>query len=310
MKKYLVSMILGLTSITGFAQVSGNIFAERADLIRKLGTSQSFSMGWYTGALSNNANDIREINENFLGFSNYLSGKMNNLIVLEAIKSDRVVAEEALKGNFDILYTSSLVGSQLIAEGWKPLVERSEDFVPVVLALKSNTKINSEKDFAKSKIMGSSGVTFTFTAYSLANANIIDINSLGQNNNFVSKKISQESLVNVLNSQQVDGVIVRSILAEKLITEGDKYKIVYKAQASPGHMVLLNPKVDSAKEEQFRNIFLSLNNLDKNSIALKAIDGHQPGTTVFKAVSAEDIKLSNDVFKKTKQIPLAKNSKN
>ncbi len=144
----------------------------------------------------------------------------------------------------------------------------------------------------------------------LANANIIDINSLGQNNNFVSKKISQESLVNVLNSQQVDGVIVRSILAEKLITEGDKYKIVYKAQASPGHMVLLNPKVDSAKEEQFRNIFLSLNNLDKNSIALKAIDGHQPGTTVFKAVSAEDIKLSNDVFKKTKQIPLAKNSKN
>lgn len=310
MKKYLVSMILGLTSITGFAQVSGNIFAERADLIRKLGTSQSFSMGWYTGALSNNANDIREINENFLGFSNYLSGKMNNLIVLEAIKSDRVVAEEGLKGNFDILYTSSLVGSQLIAEGWKPLVERSEDFVPVVLALKSNTKINSEKDFAKSKIMGSSGVTFTFTAYSLANANIIDINSLGQNNNFVSKKISQESLVNVLNSQQVDGVIVRSILAEKLITEGDKYKIVYKAQASPGHMVLLNPKVDSAKEEQFRNIFLSLNNLDKNSIALKAIDGHQPGTTVFKAVSAEDIKLSNDVFKKTKQIPLAKNSKN
>ena len=310
MKKYLVSMILGLTSITGFAQVSGNIFAERADLIRKLGTSQSFSMGWYTGALSNNANDIREINENFLGFSNYLSGKMNNLIVLEAIKSDRVVAEEGLKGNFDILYTSSLVGSQLIAEGWKPLVERSEDFVPVVLALKSNTKINSEKDFAKSKIMGSSGVTFTFTAYSLANANIIDINSLGQNNNFVSKKISQESLVNVLNSQQVDGVIVRSILAEKLITEGDKYKIVYKAQASPGHMVLLNPKVDSAKEEQFRNIFLSLNNLDKNSIALKAIDGDQPGTTDFKAVSAEDIKLSNDVFKKTKQIPLAKNSKN
>lgn len=309
MKKYLVSMILGLTSITGFAQVSGNIFAERADLIRKLGTSQSFSMGWYTGALSNNANDIREINENFLGLSNYLSGKMSNLIVLEAIKSDRVVAEEALKGNFDILYTSSLVASQLIAEGWKPLVERSENFVPVVLALKSNAKINSEKDFSKSKIMASSGVTYTFTAYSLSNANVLDINNMGQNSNFVSKKISQESLINVLNSQQVDGIVVRSILAEKLLTESDKYKIVYKAQASPGHMVLVNPKVDSAKEEQLRNAFLSLNNVAVNSVALKAIDGHKAGTEVFKAVSAEDIKLSNDVFKKTKQIPLVKVNK-
>ena len=61
---------------------------------------------------------------------------------------------------------------------------------------------------------------------------------------------------------------------EKLLNESDKYKIVYKAKTSPGHMILLNPKVDSAREEQIRNTFLSLNSLDKNSVVLKAIDGY------------------------------------
>lgn len=303
MKKYLVSAILGLTAVTSFAQ-SVNIFAERADLIRKLGTSQAFSMGWYTGTVSNKANDIREINENFLGLSNYLSEKFNNLIVLETIKSDREVAEEALKGDFDILYTSSLIGSQLIAQGWKPIVERSEKVTPVVLALKENKKLNSEKDFSKSKIIGSNGITFLTFSYSLNNAKLLDLNNLAQNNNFMSKKISQENLVSMLNNQQADGIVIRSVLADKLLKENNKYKVVYKGQSAPGDMVLINPKVDSTKEEQIRNIFLSLNNLDKNSVVLKAIDGHTLDSDVFKVVATDDVSLSNDIFKKTKQIPL------
>lgn len=304
MKKYLTSILLGLLATTSFAQVSTNIFADRAELIRKLGTSQSFSMGWYTGAISNNANDIRDMNDNYLGLSNYLSVKLNNLVVLELIKSDRTVAEEGLKGNFDILYTSSLIGSQLVAQGWKPIVERSESFTPVVIALKSNNAINSEKDFSKTKIVGSSGTTTIFTEYSLSESNLLDINNINQNQNFVVKKISQESLVGLLNNQQADGIIVRGMLAEKLLNESDKYKIVYKAKTSPGHMILLNPKVDSAREEQIRNVFLSINGLDKNSVVLRAIDGHKSGVEVFKTVSADDIKLSSDVFKKTKQMPL------
>lgn len=309
MKKYLTSILLGLLATTSFAQVSTNIFADRAELIRKLGTSQSFSMGWYTGAISNNANDIRDMNDNYLGLSNYLSVKLNNLVVLELIKSDRTVAEEGLKGNFDILYTSSLIGSQLVAQGWKPIVERSESFTPVVIALKSNNAINSEKDFSKTKIVGSSGTTTIFTEYSLSESNLLDINNINQNQNFIVKKISQESLVGLLNNQQADGIIVRGMLAEKLLNESDKYKIVYKAKTSPGHMILLNPKVDSAREEQIRNVFLSINGLDKNSVVLRAIDGHKSGVEVFKTVSADDIKTSSDVFKKTKQMPLIKNTK-
>lgn len=303
MKKYLLSIMLGLTATTSFAQ-SSNIFAERAELIKRFGTSQSVSIGWYTGSLSNNANDIREINENFLGLSNYLSVKLGNLIVLEAIKSDRILGEEALKGNFDVLYTSSLVGSQLINQGWKPVVERTENLTPVVLALKSNNKINSQKDFSNSKIIGSNGITFTMIAYSLSNEKLLDLNNLAKNTNFVSRKINQEVLVNVLNNKQVDGIIVRSILAEKLVAESDKYKIVYKGNSIPGHMIVLSPKVDQQKEEQIRNAFLSLNALDKNSVILKAIEGHKEGAEVFKNVSKEDINLSNDIFKKTKQVPL------
>jgi ABC-type phosphate/phosphonate transport system substrate-binding protein len=309
MKKYLTSILLGLLATTSFAQVSTNIFADRAELIRKLGTSQSFSMGWYTGAISNNANDIRDMNDNYLGLSNYLSVKLNNLVVLELIKSDRTVAEEGLKGNFDILYTSSLIGSQLVAQGWKPIVERSESFTPVVIALKSNNAINSEKDFSKTKIVGSSGTTTIFTEYSLSESNLLDINNINQNQNFIVKKISQESLVGLLNNQQADGIIVRGMLAEKLLNESDKYKIVYKAKTSPGHMILLNPKVDSAREEQIRNVFLSINGLDKNSVGLRSIDGHKSGVEVFKTVSADDMKTSSDVFKKTKQMPLNKNTK-
>lgn len=309
MKKYLTSILLGLLATTSFAQVSTNIFADRAELIRKLGTSQSFSMGWYTGAISG-ANDIRDMNDNYLGLSNYLSAKLNNLVVLELIKSDRSVAEEALKGNFDILYTSSLMGSQLIAQGWKPLVERSESFMPVVIALKSNNAINSEKDFSKVKIFGSNGTTTIFTEYSLSEEKLLDINNLNQNPNFLVKKMNQESLIGLLNNKQADGIIVRNMLAEKLLNESDNYKIVYKGKTSPGHMILLNPKVDSAREEQIRNVFLSINGLDKNSIVLKAIDGHKKEAEVFKTVSAEGIKLSSDVFKKTKQMPLVnKNQK-
>lgn len=304
MKKFLVSMMLGFTTITSFAQTA-NIFAERAELIRKLGTSQSYSMGWYTGALSNNANDIREINENFLGLSNYLSVKLNNLIVLEAIKSDRTVGEEALKGNFDLLYTTSLIGSQLIEKGWKPIVERSESITPVIVSLKSNKRLNSEKDFSKSKIIGSNGITYTMLSYTLINNKIADVNTLNQSGHMVSKKITQENLINLLNNQQADGIVIRSFLAEKLLAESDKYKIIYKGQTIPGHMIVLNPKVDSAREEQIRSAFLSLNTLDKKSIVLKAIDGHNPNVEVFKAISKEDINLSSDVFKKTKQIPLS-----
>lgn len=303
MKKFLISMVLGFTTVTSFAQ-SSNIFAERADLIRRLGTSQSYSMGWYTGALSNNDNDIREINENFLGLSNYLSIRLNNLIVLETIKSDRVVGEEGLKGNFDLLYTSSLIGSQLIEKGWKPIVERTESITPIVLALKSNKRLNSEKDFSKSKIIGSNGITYTMLSYSLTNNKVADVNVLNKNGNIISKKISQENLVNVLNNQQADGIVVRSFLAEKLLAESDKYKIVYKGQSVPGHMIILNPKVDSVREEQIRSVFLSLNSLDKKSVVLKAIDGHNPKLELFKSVSQEGINLSSEVFKKTKQIPL------
>ena len=303
MKKFLISMVLGFTTVTSFAQ-SSNIFAERADLIRRLGTSQSYSMGWYTGALSNNDNDIREINENFLGLSNYLSIRLNNLIVLETIKSDRVVGEEGLKGNFDLLYTSSLIGSQLIEKGWKPIVERTESITPIVLALKSNKRLNSEKDFSKSKIIGSNGITYTMLSYTLTNNKVADVNVLNKNGNIISKKISQENLVNVLNNQQADGIVIRSFLAEKLLAESDKYKIVYKGQSVPGHMIVLNPKVDSVREEQIRSVFLSLNSLDKKSVVLKAIDGHNPKLELFKSVSQEGINLSSAVFKKTKQIPL------
>lgn len=309
MKKYIVAILLSVVSTMSFSQTNNNIFAERADLIRKMGTSQSFSMGWYSDTLSNNTNDIREINENYLGLSNYLSSKINNLVVLETIKSDRIVAEEALKGNFDILYTSSLIGSQLVSLGWKPLVERSESFTPVVLALKTNKKINTEKDFSKSKILGSNGTIFTYISYSLSALNLLDINMLNKNQNFTSKNINNESLINKLNTQQVDGIIVRDIVAEKLINESDKYKIVYKGQSSPGNIILINPKVEISREDQLKNIFLSLNNIEKNSNVLKAIDSHRVGMEVFKNVSNDNIKLSTDVFNKTKQVPLKNNTK-
>lgn len=308
MKKYLVSIILGLTSAVTFAQSNSNIFAERADLIRRVGTSNPISVGWYTGAIANNANDIREINENFLGLSNYLGSKMNSLVILEAIKSDRLAGEEGLKGNFDILYTSSLVGSQLVAKGWKPILERNDNFFPVVIALKSNSKVNSEKDFANSRIVGSSGTTFSFASYSLLKSNILNENQLNNNPNFFSRKTSQENLVSILNNRQVDGIIVRNIVADKLLKEPDQYKVVYKGQASPGHIIFINPKIDSNKEEQIKNAFLSINYLDKKAAALKAIDGHTPGNVVFKNVSREGIELSNDVFQKTKQLPLLSNN--
>ena len=303
MKKYLISMILGLTAVSSFAQVTNNIFADRAELIKKLGTSQSISMGWYTGAISNNSNDIREINDNYLGLSNYLSVKMNNLIVLEVIKSDKIAAEEALKGNFDIVYTSALYASQLSNLGWIPLVERSENFTPTIIALKNNKKFNDIKDLDKVKVIGS-GASFTFTTYSLSSDKLLDLSKLNQTDNFNSKKLAQESLVAMLNNQQVDGIIVRDVLADKLLKESDKYKVIYKAQTSPGHMILINPKIEASKIEQIKNTFLSLNNLDKNSIVIKGIDGHKMGMEIFKPVVADDLKISNTVFKKTNQMPL------
>lgn len=304
MKKYLISIMLGLTSVVSLAQTSGNVFAERADLIKKFGTAQLVSVGWYTGVVSNKANDIREINENFLGLSNYLSIHTNNLVILEAIKSDRTVVEEGLKGNFDILYTSAVMGSQLIEKGWKPLVERSEEITPVLLALKSNNKINSEKDIPNVKVLGSKGISFTFMSYSLSNAKLLDINNMNKNENFLDKKISQESLIFLLNNKQADAIIVRSVVAEKLMKGNDNYKVVYKGQVSPGSIVFLSPKLDEIKEQEFRQAFLSLNGVNKNHTSLKGIDGHEENKQVFKNVVSEDITLAKEVFSKTKQVPL------
>jgi hypothetical protein len=298
MKKIVISIILGFLAVNSFAQERNNL-ADRFELIKKYGTVNAIPLGWYTGAVG--SIDIGEMNNNYLGLSNYLSAKMGNLAILEVLKSDREVAEEALVKNFEVIYTSSLIGSQLANKGWKPILVRTESFTPVILALKNNKVLKQETDVPNAKILGSFGVTVPFMQYSLIQNKVLTIEKMQDTPNFQTKKISQESLIGLLNQGQVDGVIVRDVVAQKAMKDNEKYTIISKGKISPGHMIMVSPNVSAGQASAIKSAFLSLNQVNKNSTILKAFDGHKEGEEIFREIIDEDLIVINDVFNKTKQ---------
>jgi ABC-type phosphate/phosphonate transport system substrate-binding protein len=304
MKKIALSILLGFTAISSFAQ-SQNIFAERLEIIKKVGTSQASSIAWYSGNLGNA--DLKSTAENYLGLSNYLSAKTNSLIVLETLRSDKEVVEEAMAGKHEVVYASALLGSQLLNYGWKPLVGRAEPIEAVILTLKNNKKIQKESDLQTASIISAKGaITSAFTKYSLMNS--YDMKKM-DGNTYLTKDVSQDYLITLLDNVQVDGIVVRSVIADKFIKQSDKYNIFYKSKPSPGHMVFVSPKMSPAKAEQLKLALLSLNTMSSSSVALKAMEGHEEGKAIFKEVTSEEIKLAQEVFTKTNQEAITKTVK-
>lgn len=309
LSKTLIALVLGSMALSAQAQVgTKNFAAERMELSEKYRGTLPINIAWYIGAVE--GSDFRDLVDQFLPMSNYLSNKVNGLVVVDTFRSDRDSAEKALNSPYDFIYTSVVQGSQLTQAGWKPLLTREERINAVVLALAENKNFNSEKDFGKVKITGpEGGITTQFTQFSLVKLGVLKPGKLAENSMLSTRPIGQTQLLNVLRTRQTDGIIVRDSIAKTIMDANPgQYKVVYQAQSASGHMLLASPKADPAKVERFRAAIAGMEEIAKvapKDPVFAALDGHNSKITkIFKEVDPEDLKLGAEVFIVEGQKPL------
>lgn len=291
--------------------INKNLFSQRAELVKKYGVNNAISMGWYTGGVSKY--EVRELWSNYILLGNYLSEKLNKLVVLETDKSDREIAIDAYK-SMDIVYTSALMGGELEKAGWRPIVGRSEDLVAVVL-VREGTVVNKPEDLKKITILGAKGTTvLSFAKYSLIKDGVFKPDELkaGSNNNFKVSDLKQTELLEFLKSKQIEGIIVRETVAKALIKDNpNKFKIVYTAVKAPGHIVFVSKNINLENEKIIQNAFISLTpEIPYYKNILSGLDGYQQNDLKpFKIVNSETLKDAKEVFKIEESKPFVKVTK-
>lgn len=302
MYKKILSVLIGATlSVSAFAQTTQiSPFDKRAEVIRNYGIENVLTMGWYTGVVD--SFEMRDLLSRFLPLSNYLSDVLKQTVVLETAKSDRELAVSAKEGTLDIVYTSALMASQLINQGWVPVVGRGENIQSVVVSKKSLESEN--KDKLKGKIFrAAEGATVTYFAkYSLIKDGIIDPTSP----NFQIEPTNQGILLDVLKTGVVDGVIVRDTGARRFIQNNPDYKVAYTADISIGHVLLVSPtfpkdKLDEIKRAllvltpenpEYRRILVGLDGFsanDKRPFVERGINDFSVSTTVFRVLNEKPL---------------------
>lgn len=285
--------------------VSKNLFAQRQDLIKKYGVASPISIGWYTGGVTNM--DARTLWNNYLLLGNYLSEKLNKLVIVEADKNDREIAVDAIQ-NMDAVYTSALMGSQLVKAGWKPVVGRSDDLHGVILT-QNNILINSAQDIKKIKVAAASGATVTqFTEYSLIKDGVYDLKDMQDNNsNFKVLNTKQTQMLEILKNKQADGIVVRESVANKMMKDNPgQFKISYKALVAPGHMLYVRPGVSEDVASRLKDALLSLNpDVPSNKAILDNLDGYtESDKSAFRAVGPDSVEQASMVFNGLNEKPL------
>lgn len=289
------------TSVANYKlDATKTVVAQRAELIKTYGLTNALSMGWYTGGVA--TAELRDVWNNYITMSNYLSEKLNRLVVLETDKNDLEIAVDAYK-SMDIVYTSALMGGELIKAGWRPIVGRSEDLAGVIIA-NINTVVEKPEDLKKLKIVGSFGATtFSFTRFSLIKDGVYKSEELKDDkvdDNFSSSNLKQNDLLEFLKNKKVDGVIVRDTVAAKLMKDNpNAYKIIYTAIKAPGHIVYVNKSVTKEEALIVKKAFLDLTTqVPAYKTILSGLDGYKPvDLTPFREVNEDTIKNAYEVYK-------------
>jgi len=314
----LVAVACAMVSLSAFAQVKSDAPVNRSyvehrnEIIKKYGVNSALSMGWYTGGVD--ALEIRDLWNNYTVLSNYLSERLGRVVVLETDKNDREVSADALK-SMDIVYTSAIMGAELMKAGWKPVVGRTEDLQSVVL-VNNSAKSDTPADLKNLKIYGVQGATVTYFA----------LNSLIKSGAYkpeeasvslASSKIKivntkQNQLLELLKSKEADGVILRETIANNLMKANPgKYKIAFKADAAPGHIIFVSPSVKEDVIAQLKESFLALtpDNPSYKKI-LSGLDGYQETDKIpFKVVTPAFTSAVNSVLVNTGGTPLISTKK-
>lgn len=300
LKSTFIALAITISSTLSYAQQSPNAstavmsgankFSERADIIRKFGVTNTINIGWYTGAVQ--SVEYRDVLARFLPLSNYLSTTFGGTAVLITDKSDVEVTADALKGDIDVIYTSALQATKLLEKGWRPLVGRTDDLKGVILARKE-AKITKLEDLAGKKIMANRIATVTqYTKYALHKAQILDKTL------FVEQSIGQLDMLNVLKDGAVDAIVVRDNIAEKMVSDNPgKYEIVLRAPASPGHVILISPKIN-VKDAEVKEAFLRLTPSTKEAKEILAgLDGYrEQDLKPFKEITEDNFVISKEVI--------------
>ena len=253
-KKFLLAaLISGLFASSSFAG-NVNYFQQRDQLIQQ-NHNQYIHIGWFPGIISLYGT-VPMIN-NYVPFGNYLSSDLKSTAIIVPDQSNKTIYQDAIKGDYDVVYTTVNIYPKLIKQGWIPLAQRTSKIKPVILTLK-NSNINSEKDLKGKRILATSGVAITdYIQYNLYKDHIIGRHS----HNFIEKQMTQKELLSFLKLNKADGIVALKAVALKFMKKNPNLKIAYEAPAANGLMVLANPKTVSQQQmDTLKNELLGMTN--------------------------------------------------
>lgn len=226
-----------------------NAYKERQEILRRFpDTNNALVVGWFVGAAD--AFEFRDVLARYIPLANFLTNRTGELTAVMTDKLAESIADEALADNIDIVYTNVMEGARLVAKGWKPLVGRTEDLIGAVIM---RTDIANPDSFEGKKIVGvDGGITTQYVKYSLSKSGVLP------KVKFVEQNTSQNELIQVLRSKQVDGIIVRSGSADSFVKANPGYKVALKSLAAPGHLILVSPRASQSTVDVILKSMLEL----------------------------------------------------
>ena len=292
--KLLVASILMSTSLVGIAQTN-NIFTQRSDIIQKNAHKKPLVVGFYN--LENKGLELNNITERFLPFSNYLSEKLDSLVVFDVDNSFYNLNKQILE-NSSLIYTSSLVYSEMKEAGWNPLVKLNSETTPSLL-VKATNKIKEVKDLKGKKVVATNGENINeYALYELITNKVYE-NKEASVGKYTVQNIKPDFLVKNLDNNSVQAVLVNSATANKILAENkDKYRVVPMTSIVPGAIVYVNNKLAPEETQKIKNVFLDIKN---DNLEFK-MSGQSVSEKVnqFVDVKEDELKNSAAIFKLVK----------
>jgi ABC-type phosphate/phosphonate transport system substrate-binding protein len=299
MKKWSLKLlsILMVTSLNAFAQET-DFISKRHELVKKNQNTKPLVVAFYN---SNNKNlDVNLMWNKLAPYSNYLSEKLDNLVVIDVDNSYYNLNKDIL-ANTDILYSTPLIYNQLKDLGWNPIVKLNQQTKPVIIVL-NESSIKSLAGLKGKRIMTEGGSTMSaYLKVELFDKKILSRTESTEK--YVEANSSTDALLNYLNSGEADAIALNDNTARRLIAENkNKYRAISTDSYTPGSVVYVSPRMSTEQVEKIKTLFLNMKLNDETVRFVLNTAGEIVASQINQFVEVNDLELmkSSQIFKQSR----------
>lgn len=292
-----ISTVLAVTALfsalPAHSQDVDSFSLQREKLVLKYKNTKPLLISFY-----NTRNSVLEINltaNKYIPLANYLSDKMDRLVVFDVDTDSSKVTQDVLNAS-DLVFTSPLQFNNLADYGWKPLVVRNNNVNPVFIVRK-NDSINGLSGLKDKKITSQkSTIVSKYAVYQLIKSGVYeDIKSSQKYFNETANPDLQSVLKN-LEDKKIDAIVLTEKDAKKLVAGSEKFQLIKSGFSGPDLVVYYNSK--NSDGSRYKPVFLSMteDNLPAKEALVSAREFTPGERSQFVELSTKDAQLIKDVI--------------